>query len=155
MENKIITTLKVNLDKFTKEHNENGKIVLKQILSKIQIFEKAKNNILISEKDTITLIQKEIKEINESIVQFAKANRIDLVNINEDKLNIINNIFGQYFPKILNELELRSILSLIIEKNNIKDIKQMGLIIKEFKEYYDNQNMQLVSTIIKDLLTNK
>ena len=155
MENKAMDVLKTSIDKFVREHNELRKNTLKQILSKIQVFEKAKKSIVLDNSITISIIQKEIKEINESINTAKSANRNDLVIENQSKIDIINFIFSDLFPKEYTEDEIKLLMSqILIEANQIaKDPKNMGAFIKIFKDKYPNQNLGIVSKITKELLT--
>lgn len=68
------------------------------------------------------VIQKMAKQRKESITQFEKGARIDLVEKEQQELAIIDS----YLPKQMSENEISIIIENEINKNNIQSIKQLG-----------------------------
>lgn len=103
----------------------------------------------LSDEDVIGIVAKQIKMRKDSICEFEKAGRQDLVNQNKDEIEVLNN----YLPKQLTLEEVNEILDEAFAKINPTSSKDMGFIMKEIspkiKGRYD---MQEVSKLIKDRL---
>jgi uncharacterized protein len=78
----------------------------------------------LDDADVMKLIQKAIKQRNESISQFQAASRDDLVENETAQLKVLE----AYLPKQLSDEELESKLQEIIQKTGASSIKDMGKI---------------------------
>lgn len=78
----------------------------------------------LDDADVMKLIQKAIKQRNESISQFQAASRDDLVENETAQLKVLE----AYLPKQLSDEELESKLKEIIQKTGASSIKDMGKI---------------------------
>ena len=98
----------------------------------------------------INILQKMAKQINDSITQFKNGGRLDLVESEQNELNVIQS----FLPKQLSSIEMKDIISKIIndnDANGISDLgKIMGLVMKEIQGRGDGK---LASKIVKELLT--
>lgn len=110
--------------------------VLRFILSQIK-YEEINKQRQLSNEETISLIQKEVKKRREAIEMFKKGNREDLVADEEAQLDVI----GQYLPKQLSNEELNKIVEEIVastpDKSNIGKI--VGLVMAKVKGRADGQ----------------
>ena len=103
----------------------------------------------VSDDDIVVIIGKQIKTRKESILEFEKGNRQDLI----DKTNEEIKILEQYMPEQLSEEEINNIIDGIITSINATSIKQMGLVMKEASSKLKGKaDMSLVSNIIKSKL---
>jgi len=103
----------------------------------------------VSDDDIILLIGKQIKTRKESILEFEKGNRIDLIEKTNEEINILNN----YMPEMLSEEEIESIVIDAIKALNANSIKDMGVVMKELSSKLKGKaDMSLVSGIIKNKL---
>ena len=92
-----------------------------------------------------------IKQRKDSIEQFEKANRDDLIIKEKNEIDIIN----KYLPKLKSEEETITIVSQIIKNNNFESIKDMGKLMGLIKEEYAGKvDMGLVGKIAKSKLAN-
>ena len=82
------------------------------------------------DKDIIGIISKQIKQHHDSIEQFAKGNRQDLVDKEKAELAILES----YLPKQLSAEELKSIIRSSIEKVGAKGRADMGRVMKAAME---------------------
>ena len=104
------------------------------------------------EEDIKKLLKKMIKQRSESIEVYKKNNRIDLLEIEENEVNVLS----EYLPKQMSEEETISICKQIIEKTGASSIKEMGKVMLELKQNYsDNIDFSKAGALIKDLLSNK
>ena len=99
----------------------------------------------------IDLISRGIKTRKESIIEFEKGNREDLI----DKTNKEIDILKTYLAEQLSSDELTKILDEVFSKVSPTSSKDMGLIMKELTPLVKGKcDMKEVSVIIKDRLSN-
>ena len=103
----------------------------------------------VSDDDIVVIIGKQIKTRKESILEFEKGNRQDLIEKTNEEIKILE----QYMPEQLSEEEINNIIDEIITSINATSIKQMGLVMKEASSKLKGKaDMSLVSNIIKSKL---
>lgn len=105
----------------------------------------------LTDEDIVSVISKQIKMRNDSIAEFAKANRVDLVEQNKKEIEILN----KYMPEQLSFEEVNKILDEAFAKINPTSSKDMGLIMKEVSPKLKGKaDMGQVNAIIKERLAN-
>ncbi len=82
------------------------------------------------DKDVISIISKQIKQHRDSIEQFAKGNRQDLVDKEKAELSVLES----YLPNQLSAEELKVIVKSAIEKVDAKGRADMGKVMKAAME---------------------
>jgi len=103
----------------------------------------------ISDEDIVVIISKQIKTRKESIAEFEKGNRTDLIDKTKKEIEILSS----YMPELLSEEEVTKIIDEAIVKVNASTIKDMGLVMKEVSAKLKGRaDMSLVSSIIKNKL---
>ena len=108
-----------------------------------------KNLDKVTDDDIVVIIGKQIKTRKESILEFEKGNRKDLV----DKTNEEINILSAYMPEMLSEEEITTIVMDAIKEVNATSIKDMGSVMKVVSPKLKGKaDMSLVSSIIKNKL---
>lgn len=122
--------------------------VIRGIKSAIQLGKIEKKHDL-SDEEVIDIISKQIKMRKDSIKEFEKANRQDLVDQHNKEIEILNN----YMPTQLEESEVIKIIEEAFNEVKPTSVKDMGKIMKivtpKVKGRYD---MSIVSKLIKDKL---
>ena len=109
------------------------------------------NNDGINESEILSLLISLIKQRKDSIEQFQKANRNDLIKNEQSEIDIIN----LYLPKQKSEQEIENIIRDIIKKNNMGSIKDMGRLMSIIKNDYAGEvDMGLVGKIAKSEFRN-
>ena len=104
----------------------------------------------VEDDDILVIIGKQIKTRKESIVEFEKGNRQDLI----DKTNEEIKLLETYMPEQLSEDEVNSIIEEIIKEVNATSIKDMGSVMKSASSKLKGKaDMSLVSSIIKSKLS--
>ena len=92
-----------------------------------------------------------LKQRNDSIEAFKKANRIDLVDKEEFEVSVLKN----YMPEQMNAEEVEKIIQEVIKKIGASSMKEMGLVMAQAKEILSGKaNMAEVSKIIKAKLSS-
>jgi len=105
----------------------------------------------INDTEILTLLISLIKQRKDSIEQFQKANRDDLIKNEQSEIKVIN----IYLPKQKSEEETEDIVNDLIKKNNMETIKDMGKLMGLIKNDYAGEvDMGLVGKIAKSKLGN-
>jgi uncharacterized protein YqeY len=95
----------------------------------------------------VTLVlDKMVKQRRESIVQFEKAGRDDLIAIENNELEIII----PYLPEQLGEDEINALIDAALEQTGASSIKDMGKVMGQLKPKLQGKaDMGAVSALIK------
>ena len=105
----------------------------------------------ISDQEILALLFSLIKQRKDSIEQFQKAGREDLIKNEQSEIDVIN----EYLPKQKSEGETIDIINELIKKHNLKNLKDMGKLIGFVKKDYPGEvDMGLVGKIAKSKLGN-
>ena len=105
----------------------------------------------LTDDEVIGVIAKQIKMRNDSIMEFEKGGRDDLVIQNKKEIEILN----RYMPVQLTDDEINNILDEAFDKIKPTSSKDMGLIMKEVTPKLKGKaDMGKVSMIIKNRLNN-
>jgi uncharacterized protein len=127
--------------------------VLRMILSALNYFEIQKGGAgyEATEEDVLAVLQKEVKQHNDSIEQFKLAARQELVDKEAKELEIIKG----YLPEQMSEEEVKKLVDEAIAKTGataISDMgKVMGALMPKTKGKADGS---LVSKLVKEALTS-
>ena len=105
----------------------------------------------LTDEDVVSVISKQIKMRNDSIAEFTKAGRTDLVEQNQKEIEILN----KYMPEQLSLDEVNKIIDEAFTKINPTSNKDIGLIMKEISPKLKGKaDMSQVNAIIKEKLAN-
>ena len=108
--------------------------------AKLVEIEKRTKNESLTDDDVILVINKVIKELEEEILAFKNAGRLEKV----EELSTQKDILSKYLPKQLTEEEIKEII------NTLSD-KSMPNIMKHFKQNYLGKcDMKLVNKIANE-----
>lgn len=103
----------------------------------------------ITDNLVIDMLSRGIKTRRESIIEFEKGNRMDLV----DKTNLEIEFLSTYLPKQLSNDELLKIVDEVFNKVKPTSKNSMGLIMKEITPLVKGKcDMKTLSNIIKEKL---
>lgn len=128
--------------------------VLRMLLSNILDVEKKKKykegkELELTDEEIIMVIVSEAKKRKDSISEFEKGGRQDLVEKEKKELLILK----KYLPEQLEEEDVMKIVEKTIEETESKDIKDMGKVMKEaMVKIKGRADAGLVSKIAKELL---
>lgn len=141
---------KLNIDfiKAMKSQNKMELAVIRSIKGALQL-EKINNNKEMTDEVFISVVNKQIKMRKDSIVEFEKGNRFDLVESYQQEIDILK----KYMPEELSDEEVVKIADDIFNKLQPAAISDFGTIMKEItplvKGRYD---LSKLSNIIKERL---
>ena len=104
----------------------------------------------LDDAEVLAVIQKIVKQRNDSIAQFKQAERDDLVAVEEAELDIINT----YRPAQLSEAEIASAVDKAIIDSGASSMQDMGKLMGLLKAQLDGKaDMGSVSALIRSKLT--
>ena len=104
----------------------------------------------LTEEKEIALLQKLIKQRQDSLDIYEKQGREDLASIERDEIIVI----ARYLPKQLTEEELRTAISGIISRTGATSMKDMGRVMAEAsKEMAGKADGKTISAVVKSLLS--
>ena len=119
--------------------------VLRMLKSSLQKEKIAKNHEL-EENEVIAVIKKEVKTRKDSMSEYEKYNRMDLVEDLKKEIEILS----KYLPEELSEEEIDKKIDEAFNKINPTSMKDMGLIMKELQAISTVCDMSVVSKKVKD-----
>lgn len=142
MRNQILEDLKTAM----KNQDKETLSVIRMIKGAIQM-EELNTKRELTDDEVIGIISKQIKTRKESIAEFEKGNRNDLIEQTESEIKILE----KYLPEQLSEDEMLKIIDQAfneVQPESMKDMgKLMGIITPKVKGRYD---MGEISKIIKN-----
>ena len=101
------------------------------------------------DEDIKKLLKKMIKQRNESVENYKKNKREDLLKIEQGEIDLLST----YLPIQLSEEETKKICSEIITKVGAQTIKDMGKVMGELKKNYsDSIDFSKAGSMLKKLL---
>ena len=144
----FINSIKEDMYAAMKSGDKNTAQALRTLLAKLK--DKQINlQRALTDNECISLIKTLVKQRNEAAALYIKANRKALADKEMQEINILN----KYLPKMMNEVEIRSLIEKVIVQVgavNISDIgKVMPTVMKMGKGSIDGK---LANNIIRELL---
>ena len=145
MKDKILSDMKDAM----KAKDKSRVMALRLLRASIQRRE-IDERIELDDASVLSVIQKMIKQGKDSIEQFEKGNRQDLV----DKENVTLQVLEEYLPKQLTDAEIETLLDNAFEETGAETIKEMGKVMGWLKPKLQGKaDMGSVSAKIKQRLT--
>lgn len=146
----LLDTINNDMKNYMKEKDSFSLGVVRMIKGAIQL-ESINKKKELTDEEIISVISKQIKMRKDSIVEFEKGNRQDLVEQNKKEIEILN----KYMPEQLSMEEINKIIDEAFLLIKPTSSKEQGLIMKEITPKLKGRaDMSLVSGIIKDRLNN-
>lgn len=122
--------------------------VIRMVKGAIQL-EKINKKRDLTDDEVVAVVAKQIKMRNDSISEFEKAGRMDLVEQNKKEIEILN----KYMPEQLSDDDVEKIIDEAFQKINPMSSRDMGLIMREVSPKLKGRaDMGRVNAIIKDKL---
>lgn len=122
--------------------------VIRMVKGAMQL-EKSNPREELTDDDVIKVISKQIKMRKDSITDFEKAGRTDLVEQNNKEIEILM----EYMPRQLSKEELIEIIDKVFEEVKPTSPKDLGLVMKSISPLVKGKaDMSLVNSLIKERL---
>ena len=104
----------------------------------------------LGDAEVLSLMQKMIKQRQESVELYKKGNRADLVKQEEEEIAIIS----AYLPKQMSEAEMAAAIDTAIKETGAAGMKDMGKVIGALRGKYAGQmDMGKASAAVKEKLS--
>ena len=146
MKERILNDLKNAM----KNQNKDLLTVVRMVKGAIQMEEiKVKHEL--SDDEVIGIVSREIKTRKESIKEFEKGGRTDLIDKTSKEVEILN----KYLPKQMTEEEVNAVIEEVFAKVKPEKPSDMGKVMGAITPLVKGKtDMSLVSTKIKEKLSN-
>lgn len=131
-----------------KEKNTNKKNAVQMVRTAILQIEKDKG-IEVEDEKILEIIAKEVKTRKDSLTEFEKAGRDDLIKQTQEEIEVLST----YLPKQLSKEELTEKIKEIIAQIGASSIKDMGAVMKEAKKQIGTAaDGKTINEVVKELL---
>ena len=145
LKEKLLEDLKNSM----KEKNIVRKNVIQMVRAAILQVEKDKQ-ITLDDNQIIDIIAKESKKRKDSLADYEKSGREDLINEIKEEIEIL----AEYLPKQLSLEEVEAIVKEVIEEVGATSMKDMGKVMKTAKEKIGAaSDGKTINEIVKKLLS--
>jgi uncharacterized protein len=105
-----------------------------------------------TDDELLSLLQKMIKQRQESLAIYEKAGRADLATQEREEIEIISS----YLPKQMSETEARRAIESLVKELGAGGMKDMGRVMAALKERYSGQmDFAKASGLVKGMLVEK
>jgi uncharacterized protein YqeY len=122
--------------------------VLRMVLSEIQKIEIEEKSDL-DELQITSILEKMIKQRNDAIVQFEKAQRQELADKEKQEIEMIK----EFLPEQMSEQEVSELVSKIVSEVDAQDMKDMGMVMGALKPLIAGKaDAGIVSQLVKKAL---
>jgi len=144
----LLDEIKNNLKQAMKNLEKEKVLAIRNILEKIKKIQVDKKTEL-NENEIINIINKYAKQLKDSMEQFKKGDRMDLVKKEEEELKIIE----QFLPEQLSKGELILIVQKAIKDLDATNMSQMGLVMKKSLEMVEGKaDGKEISDLVREYL---
>ena len=144
LKEKLLEDLKTAM----KEGNVNRKNTVQMVRAGILQVEKDKH-IELNDEQILEVIAKEFKKRNDSLADYEKSGREDLINQIKEEMAVLE----EYLPKKLSEEELTEKVKEIVAEVSATSMKDMGIVMKTAKERLGlTADGKMINEIVKKLL---
>ena len=131
-----------------KNHDDVTRDTMRMVLTNLKLTEVDKQTTL-DDQAILGIVQKEIKSRNESIEEFKKGNRPDLIERTSAEIKVLE----QFLPKQLSDDEIRSIVEQAIAETGAASVSDMGKVMKvALPKMAGQASSDRVSSMVKALL---
>lgn len=145
----LVDTLRKDMFQASKDGDVNKSDILKMALASIKNAQIEVEKEL-SDTDIEKILRKEVKKVKDSIEQFEKMGREDLLSKEKSQLEVLES----YLPELMSEDEVRMVVEKKTDELGAKDMKDMGKVMGVvMKELDGKTDGNTVKNIVKELLS--
>lgn len=103
----------------------------------------------LTDEDVLGVLKKLVKQRKDSIEQFSKAGRQDLVDVEAGELTVIEG----YLPEMMSEDKVRTLVQEAIQELGASSMKEMGAVMKAvLGKTQGNADNKVVSQLVRESL---
>ena len=130
------------------EKNDLVRDTIRMFLSEVQRYE-IDNKEEVDDTKALQIINKMIKQRNDSISQFRDGGRDDLADKEQSEVDILST----YKPAQLSEEEVAVKVNEAIEQSGASSMQDMGKVMGQLKSLAGSADMGLISKLVKEKLS--
>ena len=130
------------------EKNDLVRDTIRMFLSEVQRYE-IDNKEEVDDTKALQIINKMIKQRNDSISQFRDGGRDDLADKEQSEVDILS----RYKPAQLSEEEVSKKVNEAIEQSGASSMQDMGKVMGQLKSLAGSADMGLISKLVKEKLS--
>ena len=139
----LLETIKKDMIEASKKGDVDSTNILKLAISSIKNEEIAKGSKL-SDEEILKVLRKEESKIKDSIAEFTKMGRKDLIERESRQLKVISS----YLPKLMSREEIEKVVSKVVADTHVEGLKSigavMGIVMKELQGKADGSTVKEV-----------
>ena len=139
----LLETIKKDMIEASKKGDVDSTNILKLAISSIKNEEIAKGSKL-SDEEILKVLRKEESKIKDSIAEFTKMGRKDLIERESRQLKVISS----YLPNLMSREEIEKVVSKVVADTHVEGLKSigavMGIVMKELQGKADGSTVKEV-----------
>ena len=144
----LLSDIKQDLKQAMLEKNDLVRDTIRMFLSEVQRYE-IDNKEEVDDTKALQIINKMIKQRNDSISQFRDGGRDDLADKEQSEVDILS----KYKPAQLSEEEVAIKVNEAIEQSGASSMQDMGKVMGQLKSLAGSADMGLISKLVKEKLS--
>ncbi len=144
----LLSDIKQDLKQAMLEKNDLVRDTIRMFLSEVQRYE-IDNKEEVDDTKAVQIINKMIKQRNDSISQFRDGGRDDLADKEQSEVDILS----KYKPAQLSEEEVSKKVNEAIEQSGASSMQDMGKVMGQLKSLAGSADMGLISKLVKEKLS--
>ena len=144
----LLSDIKQDLKQAMLEKNDLVRDTIRMFLSEVQRYE-IDNKEEVDDTKALQIINKMIKQRNDSISQFRDGGRDDLADKEQSEVDILS----KYKPAQLSEEEVSVKVIEAIEQSGASSMQDMGKVMGQLKSLAGSADMGLISKLVKEKLS--
>ncbi len=145
----LVDNIRKDMFEEAKSGNSIHSDILKLVLADIKNEEISLGKEL-GDDDVIKVLRKQEKKVKDSISEFTKMNRQDLIDREKEQLTVIE----RYLPALMSEEDILKVATQVINQNNFSGMQSMGIAMgMVMKELNGKADGNTVKNIVQSLLS--
>ena len=145
----LLETIRKDMIEASKKGDVDSTNILKLAISSIKNEEIAKGSKL-SDEEVLKVLRKEESKIKDSIAEFTKMDRKDLIERESKQLKVISS----YLPKLMSREEIEKVVSKIVADTHAEGLKSMGAVMGiVMKELQGKADGSTVKEVVQEFLS--
>tara|TARA_B100000003_G_scaffold166210_1_gene152600 strand:- start:139 stop:579 length:441 start_codon:yes stop_codon:yes gene_type:complete len=144
----LLSDIKQDLKQAMLEKSDLVRDTIRMFLSEVQRYE-IDNKEEVDDTKALKIINKMIKQRNDSISQFRDGGRDDLADKEQSEVDILS----KYKPAQLSEEEVAVKVNEAIEQSGASSMQDMGKVMGQLKSLAGSADMGLISKLVKEKLS--
>jgi len=145
----LLETIKKDMIEASKKGDVDSTNILKLAIASIKNEEIAKGSKL-SDEEILKVLRKEESKIKDSIAEFTKMDREDLIARESKQLKVISS----YLPKLMSREEIEKVVSKVVADTHVEGLKSMGAVMGiVMKELQGKADGSTVKEVVQEFLS--